>query len=780
MNKVAEKETPKRITMEIDGKTVIADPGQMLIQVADDNNVYIPRFCYHKKLSIAANCRMCLVDVEGARKPSPACATPIMDGMKVFTKSPKTIAYQQHVMEFLLINHPLDCPICDQGGECELQDVAMGYGQSVSNYSEKKRVMADPDLGSLVATDMTRCICCTRCVRFGEEISGMRELGGIGRGDSTAIGTYIEKSLDSELSGNVIDVCPVGALTSKPYRYAARAWELQQSASISPGDGMGSNIYVHARRNEVMRVVPRENEAINEVWLSDRDRFSYEGLNSEERITQPMIKKNDDWCDVSWEEALDFARASLDLVRDKSGADKIAALGSESSTTEELYLLQKLVRGLGSNNVDSRMKQGQLNADISAGEMLDCDFETIEQSDCILLVGSNLRKEVPLLNHRVRKAQINGSKVFAINTTDYNFNYDVTLIKSSSNDFSNKLVMLAKELSTNKISRKLAALCDGMVLDKEVKLLARSLESAKNPIILIGQMAIPLPDFASIFALVASIKDLSDAKGGVLGFGANSVGAKLANCLPYTVNGSGYNAQEILSVDNDLEAIILLNLEPEHDSIYGQKSIESLRGKDFVISLSSFAGEEHKLYSDVILPITPFTETRGSYFNYHGLKQTFAACVVPKGESKPGWKVLRVLGNLLNLDGFDYNTSDEVISEVTTEVEVRSNTELEKYVSKGHSKDGISIDVSLYGVDSLTRRSKPLSLTMDHQNSQFFYVSSEYAKINKISDSDEVVIVCGKRSYGAIKVKVDDLMIGTDVCIPLHMYDSVFAERGFV
>ena len=382
----------KTFSIEIDGEAIEATPGKMLIEVADESGHYIPRFCYHKKLSIAANCRMCLVDVEGARKPSPACATPIMDGMKVFTKSPKTIAYQKKVMEFLLINHPLDCPICDQGGECELQDVAMGYGGDVARYAEEKRVVPDPDLGSLVSTDMTRCIQCTRCVRFGTEIAGVREIGMIDRGDSSKISTYVKHSLASEISGNIIDVCPVGALTSKPFRYKARAWELQQKETLSPHDGLGSNLYAHVRRNQVMRVVPKENEALNEVWLSDRDRFGYEGLNAEDRLTSPIIKKGKDWVEVSWEEAIDFVKTAIQTTTAKSGASALGALASESSTVEELYLLQKLMRGLGSNNIDTRLKQRDFSKDVAAEGGINCTLEEIEQADQILLIGSNLRK----------------------------------------------------------------------------------------------------------------------------------------------------------------------------------------------------------------------------------------------------------------------------------------------------------------------------------------------------------------------------------------------------
>ncbi len=776
------QERPKTFTVEIDGKSIAAKPGQMLIQVADENNIYIPRFCYHKKLSIAANCRMCLVDVEGARKPSPACATPISDGMKVFTKSPKTLAYQKAVMEFLLINHPLDCPICDQGGECELQDVAMGYGRDASDFIEKKRVLPDPDLGPLVATEMTRCICCTRCVRFGEEISGQRELGGTDRGDRTKIGTYIEKTLDSELSGNVIDVCPVGALTSKPFRFEARAWELQQSPSISHGDSVGANIFMHTRRGKVFRVVPQDNEAVNEVWLSDRDRFAYEGLNSEDRVTQPMIKKNDDWVIVTWEEALDFVKTSLELVAEKSGSDKIAALASESCTTEEYYLLQKLLRGLGSNNLDSRIKQGQLEVPVTAGNGIDCTFDEIEKSDFVLLVGTNLRKEVPLISHRVRKAVLAGAKVTAINPSEFDFNYKIDLLKTHSIDFPKKLLALAKVLHSKKpgnIRAQLAKLYDSVEADAQVKKLADGLLEAKNPIILLGQKAIPLSNFGNVMTFFSLVKELSQAKGGSLSFGSNAFGAKLANFLPYSCADLdvGLTAKQILSDQEDIEATILFNIEPEFDSIYGSNTIEILKKRDFVISINTFLTDDQKSYSDVILPITPFTETDGSFINYYGLSQSFKPVVKPLGESKPGWKVIRVLGSLLQLPGFEYNTINEVQAELAeVKIDIPSFSSLEKNIynfSNNLSADvSVSVNFSLYSIDMLTRRSKPLTLTADHINAQKLYVSSKYASNHGFISGEIVSVSFDKQSCGKACIEIDKTFADTEIMLPAHCYSA--------
>jgi NADH-quinone oxidoreductase subunit G len=781
--KVSGQERPKTFTVEIDGKSISAKPGQMLIQVADENNIYIPRFCYHKKLSIAANCRMCLVDVEGARKPSPACATPISDGMKVFTKSPKTLAYQKAVMEFLLINHPLDCPICDQGGECELQDVAMGYGRDISDYVEKKRVLADPDLGPLVATEMTRCICCTRCVRFGEEVSGQRELGGTDRGDRTKIGTYIEKTLDSEISGNVIDVCPVGALTSKPFRFEARAWELQQYPTISHADSVGANIYMHTRRGKVFRVVPQDNEAVNEVWLADRDRFAYEGLNSQDRITQPMIKKNDDWVSVSWEEALDFVKTSLEHVIEKSGADKISALASESCTTEEYYLLQKLMRQLGSNNLDSRIKQGQLETLVTAGNGIDCNFEEIEKADLVLLVGSNLRKELPLVNHRVRKATLSGAKVFAINPSEFDFNYDVDVIKTHSVNYPKVLLSLAKALHDKKpgnIRAQLSKLYESVEVTAQIAKLADDLRNAENPIILVGQKAIPLPNFGNVMTFFSLVKELSEAKCGVLSFGSNAIGAKNTNFMPYgdTELDNGLNVRQILSDQEGLEATILFNVEIEKDSIYGSEAIETLRKRDFVISVNTFVSEDHKSYADVILPITPFTETEGSFINYYGLSQSFKPVVKPLGDSKPGWKVIRVLGSLMDLSGFGYNSVEEIqsdFSEVKIEMPTFSSLEkniynFENYVSPELS---ISVNYSLYSVDMLTRRSGPLALTKDHINAQKIYVSEKYAEKNQLVCGEIAEFNISGKSCAKALVEIDKTLADSEVIVPEYCYSAI-------
>src|SRR6266511_1013994 len=406
--------------LTIDGRETEVKNGATVMDAANGLGIYIPHFCYHKKLSIAANCRMCLVQIEKAPKPQPACATPVGEGMKVFTRSDYARDAQNGVMEFLLINHPLDCPICDQGGECQLQDLAVGYGKSASRYAEEKRVVLNKSLGPLTSTDMTRCIHCTRCVRFGQEVGGVMELGMIGRGEHAEIIAFVGKTVDSELSGNVIDLCPVGALTSKPFRYTARNWELSRRKSVSPHDSLGSNLIVQVKQNRVMRVLPLENEAINECWLSDKDRFSYEGLNSEDRLTRPMVKRDGTWMETDWQTALEHVVRELKRVREHHGAAAIGALVSPHSTLEEMHLAQKLVRGLGSENIDFRLRQSDFSTDgkREGATWLGMSIAEFAALDRVLVVGSFLRKDHPLLAQRLRQAAKKGARIALVHAAD--------------------------------------------------------------------------------------------------------------------------------------------------------------------------------------------------------------------------------------------------------------------------------------------------------------------------------------------------------------------------
>src|SRR6478609_2735306 len=401
-----------QVNIEIDGNVIAVPANSTVIEAANRLGIYIPHFCYHKKLSIAANCRMCLVQVEKAPKPLPACATPVAEGMKVQTHSAAAIGAQKGVMEFLLINHPLDCPICDQGGECQLQDLAVGYGASNSRYEEEKRVVLHKDVGPLISMEEM-----TRCVRFGQEVAGVMELGMIHRGEHSEITTVLGDTVDSEVSGNMIDLCPVGALTSKPFRYSARNWELSRRKSVAPHDSSGANLIVQVKSNRVMRVLPLENEAVNECWLADRDRFSYEALNSDERLTAPMLKQGGEWKQVNWQTALEYVANGLKQIKTDHGARSIGALVSPHSTVEELFLAGKLVRGLGSENIDYRLRNAQF-AEREGVRWLGTSIASLSELQRVLVVGSNLRKDHPLFAQRIRQSVRKGGALSALTSPE--------------------------------------------------------------------------------------------------------------------------------------------------------------------------------------------------------------------------------------------------------------------------------------------------------------------------------------------------------------------------
>lgn len=658
--------------VEIDGQTFEVENGKMIIEVADEAGIHIPRFCYHKKLSVAANCRMCLVEVENGRKTVPACATPITNGMKVFTKSKEAIRSQQAVMEFLLINHPLDCPICDQGGECELQDVSMGYGSDYSEYTEGKRAVEDDDLGSLISTEMTRCIHCTRCVRFGDEIAGVRELGGLGRGEEMQIGTYIKHSLTSEVSGNIIDLCPVGALTSKPYRFTARAWEMTQHESVAPHDCLGSNVYLHVRRNEVMRVVPKENESINETWLSDRDRFSYQGMNHPLRATKPMIKRNGQWEAVDWETALKFAADGLAKVIKQHGPEQFAAFASASSTLEELYLLQKLMRELGVNHLDHRLQQTDFRDQVGQTVMPESTlpYADLENQTSVLLIGCNIDREVPLAGLRVRKASLNGAKIYAINSVDYAYHFDVTERKIVAPlDIPAELASLVLALvkDATQLSTDLQKLVIGLKPDAKTIALAEAL-CQPNAVIVTGALCENHPEAALLRLLIAEIQARSGAKIIRLTTGANSAGAWLAGMIPHrSVAGQAIETPGLdvnAAINAKLKGYLLMAVDPAFDFVDPFKTRQALLGAEFVIVLSAYFDETTDDYANVVLPMAPYSETSGTYINVDQTWQTFKGAVVPRGESRPAWKILRVMGNLLRCKDFEYASTEAVLSEL--------------------------------------------------------------------------------------------------------------------
>jgi NADH-quinone oxidoreductase subunit G len=709
------------VNVEIDGKQLEVSEGAMVIEAADDAGIYIPRFCYHKKLSIAANCRMCLVDVEKVGKALPACATPVTDGMKIHTRSEKAIEAQKSVMEFLLINHPLDCPICDQGGECELQDIAMGYGGDISKYSEKKRVVENKNFGPLICGDMTRCIHCTRCVRFGEEIAGIKELGATGRGEHMEIGTYVQLSLTSEMSGNVIDLCPVGALTAKPSRYTARAWEMNQHESVAPHDCIGSNVLLHTFRNKVVRTVPKENEAINETWLSDRDRFSYEGLNSDERLTVPMVKTDGQWQEVDWDTALHKVVGGFSKILSEQGGDQLGAIASPNMTVEEFFLLQKMMRSIGSGNVDHRISQVDFSdqEDEPIFPWLGQSIQDLETNDAILLVGSNVRYDQPIAGHRIRKAALAGARVMTVNPVDYDFNFSLAAKKvTSPAKLLQELGAILKALSTvanASLPAGVDALIADIATDEVHEKIARELSHAENASVILGLDAFAHPLFASLRAIANQIATLSSSKLCYLSNGSNSAGAALAGAVPHRgpagadTSVKGQSISEMFK--NKLAGYLLLGIEPEQDC--SSSATEALEQAQFVVSMNAFCNEVIKEHADVLLPIAPFSETSGTFVNAEGRWQSFEGAVSCAGDARPAWKVLRVLGNLFKCDGFEYISSQEVLAEakaLAEDVSVSNDMPWKCPASLAAGSQGVEgiVDRPMYAGDCLVRRASSL------------------------------------------------------------------------
>jgi NADH-quinone oxidoreductase subunit G len=702
------------VEIELDGQKVEVPPGSMVMHAAEKAGTYIPHFCYHKKLSIAASCRMCLVDVEKAPKPMPACATPVTMGMIVRTKSDKAIKAQQSVMEFLLINHPLDCPICDQGGECQLQDLAVGYGGGASRYEEEKRVVFHKNVGPLISMEeMSRCIHCTRCVRFGQEIAGVMELGMSNRGEHAEIETFVGQSVDSELSGNMIDICPVGALTSKPFRYSARTWELSRRKSVSPHDSTGANLIVQVKNHQVMRVVPLENDAVNECWIADRDRFSYEALNGEDRLTQPMLKQGGEWKTVDWQTALEYVANGLKQVKAEHGANAIGLLASPHSTVEELALAGALVRGLGSQNIDARLRHADFANAAPAGSArwLGLPVAQLSSLQRVLVVGSNLRKDHPLFAQRIRQAARKGAQVSVLNAVSQDWAMSVkneVLVDSAHWVAALAGIANAVGAETGVLAPVAADVSDA------ARAVAKSLLGGEHKAILLGNAAAHHAQASSLLSLANWIAQQTGASVGYLTEAANTVGAQLVHALP---GQGGLNAGQMLG--GALKAAILLNTEPAFDSAAGAAG---LHGAGMVVTLSPF--KTNLDISDVLLPIAPFTETSGSFVNAEGRLQSFHAVVRPLGDTRPAWKVLRVLGNLLGLPGFDADSSQAVLASALPGL-VSGQVVDAARLSNGSS---VYIDMtvmagqpcvaSIYQLDSLVRRASSLQLTADGRAAQ--------------------------------------------------------------
>ncbi len=801
--------TEELVTITVDGQELKAPKGAMLIEVTDKENIRVPRFCYHEKLSVSANCRMCLVEVEKAPKPMPACATPVMEGMVVHTRSAAAKAAQKSVMEFLLINHPLDCPICDQGGECELQDVAMAYGQDVSQYVEGKRVVFDQSIGPLIATELTRCIHCTRCVRFGEEIAGVREMGMTSRGDRSRIATYMDQAVTSELSGNVIDICPVGSLTAKPSRYSARAWEMIQHASIAPHDCVGSNIFVHTSRNDVIRVVPRDNEAINEVWISDRDRFSYEGINSEERLTAPMVKHEGEWKQVDWDFAIGLASDKIiEILEDEeAGADKIAALVSPSSTLEELYLAQKLMRSMGSNNIDHRLRQSDFSDQDSAPVMpwLGQNIEDLENLNAALLIDSNVRKEQPMISHRLRKAAVNNAaQISFVNPRAYEFNFPVASnISVAQQNLVAELALIAAaayKASKNAMAAHLKKMLTGLKPTVEHKAIVSQLKSAENSTVLLGNLAAMHPNFSALRALTEAIAKETGSVLGYLSEGANTAGAWLAGAVPHrgaagealvvedesseneaaeteTV-AQGYHAGDIN--EQSPSAVILLNVEPDFDSVHAVK--QTLQQANMVVAITAFDSPSLRETADVLLPSAAFAETSGTFVNVEGFWQSFKGVCPAQGESRPAWKILRVLANMLEQKDFDYMSSEEIRKELRDKCE---NIELNNASSadavievKAADADLMrSGDVPMYAGDALLRRATSLQKAGDAQSLCVRLNLAEAARLG-VADSETVSVSQGDANT-QMDLVIDDSIPDGSAWIPMALQGSELLGNAF-
>jgi len=719
-----------QVNIEVNGIALKARKNEIIMRVTDREGIYIPRFCYHDKLPIAANCRMCLVEVEKAPKPLPACATPVAEGMKIFTHSAKAIGAQRATMEFLLINHPLDCPICDQGGECELQDLALGFGRDISRFVERKRVVKDKNLGPLVSTDMTRCIHCTRCVRFGQDIAGIQEMGATGRGEHMEIGTFIEHSVDHELSGNIIDLCPVGALNSKPFRYRGRGWEMTQYPLVSPHDGVGTQLFGHVLRGRLMRVVPRECEEINETWISDRDRFSYEGIYSEDRLLAPQLKHSDgSWREVPWEQALEAAAA---LLKGAAGSGEgLGLLSHPSSTLEEHYLLARLADGLGSSHIDHRLRQRDFRdqaADARAPE-LGLSIAAIDELEALLVIGSNLRHEVPILAHRVRKAALKGARISFINPAAFTYLFPVAgyIVAPGAGDVQALAAVLRAALGNTAPPAAVAPLLAGVSVEDRHRALADSLKSGSRRAIWLGALALRSSHYSELRALARALAAVTGASLGELAEGGNASGAYLAGVLPYRGTAGtprapgGLDARAML--ERPLAGYLLVHCEPWADAAQSSV-IETLARSHGVVAVTPYASAEMRRVAQVLLPAGSFAESSGSYVSLEGRWQSQAGVATPLGAARPAWKILRVLGNLLNLAGFDYQSSEQVRDELKARLAAEPPAGTAAPASEIHwaaaSLEPV-LDLGMYQIDPILRRAPSLRRTADGRIASTLY-----------------------------------------------------------
>lgn len=758
--------TVNMIEIHVDGKPVEVPQGSMVMHATNKLGTYVPHFCYHKKLSIAANCRMCLVEVEKAPKPLPACATPVMAGMKVFTHSAKAVEAQKSVMEFLLINHPLDCPICDQGGECQLQDLAVGYGKSSSRYKEEKRVVFHKNVGPLISMEeMSRCIHCTRCVRFGQEVAGVMELGMINRGEHSEITTFVGQTVDSELSGNMIDICPVGALTSKPFRYAARTWELVRKRSISPHDAVGTNTTVQTKANHVMRVVALENEAINECWISDRDRFAYEGLNSPDRLTTPMVKQNGQWLETDWQSALDYVVHSLGDIQKQHGSQALAALAHPIASAEELYLLQKVMRGLGSQQIESRLRQTDTRGS-AALPWLGMPIAKLGELKRVLVIGSHLRKDLPLIAARVRTATKQGLKVYRLDAGGNDWLMPIAAhLKSKPSQWVDQLGQIAQAIAQAKsisspsglavksVSREAQTIADQLL--SNIKL-----ESPEPQAILLGSLAIAHPNASDLHVLAEFIAKHTGCTFGFLCEGGNAVAAQMVGAT----QGNQGSIETVLQ--SKARAYVMLHVEPLNDLPNPQHTRSALQAADTVIAMSAYTSPDLLELADVILPITPYTETIGSYVNMAGQVQTIQPSVRPLADARPAWKVLRALGSLLNLEGFLYNLPEEVYADAFAKpVQDLLNNgftatpEVQQRVPLAAALERLA-DQPIYSSDAIVRRAPALQRTRDAKDATMVGVGQTLWAQLSLQAGDRVVLAQNGHTVEASVLLQPDLADG--------------------
>lgn len=738
------------VELEIDGVKVEVAEGSMLMDAAQKAGSYVPHFCYHKKLSIAANCRMCLVDVEKAPKPLPACATPVSPGMIVRTHSEKAVNAQKSVMEFLLINHPLDCPICDQGGECQLQDIAVGYGGVSSRYKEEKRVVFYKDIGPLVsAQEMSRCIHCTRCVRFGQEVAGVMELGMANRGEHSEILSFVGNSVDSELSGNMIDLCPVGALTSKPFRYNARTWEMARRKSISPHDSLGSNLVVQVKADKVMRVVPQDNDAVNECWISDRDRFSYEGLQATDRLTEPMIKRNGQWVATDWQTALNAVAEGLKKARRESqDLNKIGMLISPNATFEEMALAKALMSGVGSTSIDAGLRHSATVNLQGATPWLGDSIQAVADADSIVLLGTDPRNDQPLLTQRIRQAAKQGAQVVVLNAGGLD-----------------PLMPKAKWLKAAP-----SQWADQLAGDAVAKALA--VEGKK--FVLIGQQVLMSPYAGAILAKASDVAKSTGAVLGFLGDGANWVGSFVAG-VQASANG-GKSAAGLL--ESKAKAVVVFGCEPDLDSLSGQKVARGLIDAEFVVQASAFIGNA-KQYADVLLPISPSTETSGTFINIAGDVQSFKAAVKPAGETRPGWKVLRVMGNLLQLDGFEFNSSEEVLKTfLPAQLGLSNSVPVQTASEQQITGVEMAAFAPIYDTDALVRRATSLRLTKAAKPA-LAQMNERTAQALSLQAGASVKLTDALGGFAQGVVAINKYVADNTVLVPVGRVETVGLRTGF-